>query len=490
MDNTLKVPKYRTLWTWDFGTCWDQSFFVRERGSSGKNGRRAWFLEDYKRLVDYAAAHHFNGIVIWGAVRAHQNGFEQLKELVRYGRSRGVRILPGVSAFSYGGICYDPRTRFDGVFDIPFEDHPYSLNTWLKKHPGYTALDATGQPYRYGPMNVVACPSRAETLEWFKEGLSWLYEEFDVDGIQVEVGDYVLCHCPECNARRGGREVKTPYCIEDMLFTYEAAVEVSRAHKPDAWVICETYSSPAKPVKEDTPDWYGWHSMPDEDRRKLAGLPDGAILHWGVDKSLGGYARHSWEEPVYVPLKDNILRIHAGSQWAMNGPADWAVNLVWQLVKSARIQGINGASLFGEESAFAPPNEANYLAFEEAAGLGKPNPGCDERLFYTQTLDPLYGGDGLARRWRELYIKGSMLILGERLNHLRSSCQPLEVLTDDPDIRVKALTDSNMQKAEAIQKYYDEARAISRTLSGDACGRWSWLENKLWNQRYILLTRP
>lgn len=495
----LTTPKYRILWSWDFATCWDDSFFGREKGCSGKNGRRVHFLQDYKRLIDFSSAHHINGVVIWGAVRAHHDGMQQLKELVQYGRSKGVRVLPGVSAFSYGGICYDPREKFNGYDDIPMTSHPYSLYTWLQEHPEYAALDPNGKPYAHGPYRVTACPSRKENIEWFKEGLRWLYEEFDVDGIQVEVGDYSVCHCPICTERRKQAITSTMgldgFAVADMAECYNAAIEVSKQAKPDAWVICETYSNIADiPLPGNIPN----KIMPQANRELLQGLTKGGILQWSVDRSIGGYKVADWSEKVYTPSADNILRIHAGSQWSMNGPADWGVNLVWEMVNRARTQGINGVSIFGEESPFSPPNEANYLAFEEACGFGNANPNCSEVLFYSQTLDPLYGGDGLAARWRELYLKGSMLRLGS-LNaeavsvvnirqHVNSN-QPFELLTDDPDIRTKALTYSAAEKIKEIESYYAEARAISSRLSGDACGRWSWLENKLWNMRYIIGTQ-
>src|SRR5450756_249248 len=109
----MAIPKYRVLWTWDYCTLWDDSFFARGRGAFGPNQRRAYFLQDYKRMVDFCAAHGFNGIVIWGALRAHQNGEAQLKELATYANRKGVRILPGCGIFSYGGVYYDPRPGYD-----------------------------------------------------------------------------------------------------------------------------------------------------------------------------------------------------------------------------------------------------------------------------------------------------------------------------------------------------------------------------------------
>lgn len=494
------TPKYRVLWTWDFATGWDVSFFGREKGCTGINRRRVNFLEDYKRLIDYSSEHHINGVVIWGAVRAHHNGFEQLKELVKYGRKKGVRVLPGVSAFSYGGICYDPTENFNALDDVAMGDHPYSLYTWLKEHPEYAALDKDGKPYKQGIYRVTACPSRKENIEWFREGLKWLYEEFDVDGIQVEVGDYSICHCPLCTERRNKINAKNrhgadEFAITDMITSYNAALEVSHEMKPDAWVICETYSSVADIHLQ--PDKVS-RIMSQTEREFISNLHDGAILQWGVDRAIGPYKIGDWSDNIYLPKKDNIVRIHAGCQWSMNGPSDWAVNLIWEMVKNARTHNINGVSIFGEESPFSPPNEANYLAFEEACGFGNPNPECDEELFYSQTLDPLYGGPGLAKRWRELYIKGSVLSRTKDLSeeatirnprqHVNSN-QPLELLTDDPQIRMKSYTYSPEEKIKEIDKYYQEARSISSKLSGDACGRWSWLENKLWSMRYTILTQ-
>ena len=93
-----------------------------------------------------------------------------------------------------------------------------------------------------------------------------------------------------------------------------------------------------------------------------------------------------------------------------------------------------------------------------------------------------------------------MLRLGERLDNAegknrqmngtdQNSRQPLEVLTDDPNFRQKALTMCKYDRVKELESYYAEARAISSKLSGDACGRWSWLENSLWNTRYIISTK-
>ncbi len=485
----MNIPKYRVLWTWDLGSNWNISIGNKINGCSGKNFRREAFLGDYKRMVDYAAAHHFNGIVIWGALRAHDNGVAQLKELVKYGRQKGVRIMPGVSAFSYGGVFYDPSPQASLGIDRKFGSHPYSLNTWLTEHPEYSSVDEKGNPYPFGPMNILACPSRPENLQWFKDALAWLYDEIDVDGIQVEVGDYSVCHCPLCEERRKNRTIKRDYSVEDMVNTYTAAIEVSKSKKPDAWVICETYSGFTYP-KETLVDG-NWQSMPDEDRKLLSALPDDSILQWAADRAIGGWATEYWPNDIYTPKPNNILRVHAGSQYSILKSADWAVELIWELVSEARKHDVNGVSIFGEDSFIAPPNEANYLAFEEACGLGNENAVLSLEKFYSDTLDPLYGGQGMAEKWRNLYIKGRMLMLGERAKRKPLSRQPLEALTDDPDFLNKATEYTNEQKLALLEGYFNDVLEILHSLNNatsDIKGRWSWLSNDLRNMIYVVST--
>ncbi len=473
------IPKYRVLWTWDYCTFWDQSYFWRGKGACGANQRRAYFLEDYKRMVDYSASHGINGIVIWGALRAHNGGEGQLKELIHCAAGKGVRILPGCGVFGYGGIYYDPRKSYNG-WDSPMEPHPYALHTWLKKHPEYAAVAADGKPYNKGPYGVVACPSKKENIEWFKEALAWLFEEFNADGVQIEVGDYAVCYCDDCRKRRSNADIGH-FSIEDMLKPYTAAVETARKIKPDAWVICETYSSFAKTALKEKAGFGA--ALEDRQKEMLAGLPDGAIAQWVLDRAVSRNPTHIWEPDAYVPTGNNIARIHAGSQWAGSiaasqrasvigdqlpanlsgagsrwvGTDEWAADIIGRLVRKARVSGINGVSIFGEESPASPPNEANYLVFSEFCGFGKANPDCDIGLFYSQTLDPLYGGSDMAKAWEDIYRKGNMTFDSQG--------------TDD--------------KKQLALQLAQEAHSISSKLSGEACRRWAWLENWLWRAEFI-----
>lgn len=411
-------------------------------------------------MVDFGAAHGFNGIIIWGALRAHNQGEQQLKELAAYGREKGVRILPGCGIFSYGGVYYDPRADYDGGIDSAMTPHPYSLHTWLEAHPELRAVDAQGRPYVTGPYSDIACPSQPDNLAWFKEALAWLLQEFGVGGVQVEVGDYAVCHCAACTARRGASR-NPVFCVEDMLPAYTAAIETARRVDAGAWVVCESYSSFGEPLAEETPGF--GTALDNAQKDLLAALPEGALIQWVVDRAVGPAPTHRWEPGVYLPTRKNIARIHAGSQWSGGGWDGWAADIAAELAAKARRSGVNGAAMFGEESPASPPNEAAYLAFAEFSGFGQPNPGLELDLFYARTLDPLYGGAGAAREWVRLYQAARALRQGGG-------------------------GASAAERQAGLIRLADEAHALAARLSGEPCRRWSWLENWLWRAEWLVRT--
>lgn len=146
---------------------------------------------------------------------------------------------------------------------------------------------------------------------------------------------------------------------------------------------------------------------------------------------------------------------------------------VGDLVKKSRVSGIIGVSMFGEESPASPPNEANYLVFAEFSGFGNPNPACDLELFYAQTLDPLYGGAGMAKEWERIYEAGHNLRLA----------------LHQPGQAGSAGGTTAVEREQMTVRLAAEAHAISSKLSGESCRRWSWLENWLWRAEWLQRTR-
>ena len=483
-------PIYKVLWTWDYCTFWDDSYYIRGRGAFGENKRRSHFLQDYKRMVDFCRIHGINGIVIWGALRAHDNGEEQFKELVRYGKANGVRIMPGVGLFSYGGVYYDTRKKYDGWLDIPMEPHPYSLHSWLREHPEYVALDADKKPYKTGMYSDIACPSNEENIKWYKRALEWLFTEFGVDGVQIEIGDYNVCHCDKCEKKRGKNEA-AKFIIEDMIEPYASASEVIKKINPDAWIICETYSSFAIPKNQE--EGGGLGPAVDETRKMMLGnMPQNTILQWVMDRAVGENADQIWGQDVIIPHEDNISRIHAGSQHSLNSTEEWAVHIIGDMVKKARLSGINGVSIFGEESPASPPNEANYLLFSEFCGCGKPNPDCDMELFYAQTLDQLYGGSGMTDAWEKIYSAGHLLRLGKNLIpaviNNPQAFHPVRNSVIQPGFIDKVRVMNSAERQKTVHGLINEAHSISSQLSGESCRRWAWLENWLWRSEFLYRT--
>jgi hypothetical protein len=268
-----------------------------------------------------------------------------------------------------------------------------------------------------------------------------------------------------------------------MIGTYGAVVEAVHAVSPDAWVLCETYTSFAPSLKPEGEEF--GTSLSEAEQAKITSLPEDAVIHWVLDRALYPETTHDWRADVHPPTKENIARIHAGSQWCGDGIEGWGVQKIGDLVSKARACGLNGVSIFGEESPVSPPNEANYLVFAEFNGFGNPNPECDIALFYSQTLDPLYGGVGMALRWQRLYAMGHFLRQARKqpISWKRRSMG--SDLTGDPDYVEKAKRMSSSERREQTVKLAEEAHSIASTLSGDTCRRWSWLENWLWRAEYL-----
>ncbi len=481
-------PKYKILLTWDYGVLWDDTLYWQGKGSTGENQRRSYFLKDYMRMVDFCSERGINGIVIWGALRAHDNGVEQFRELVKYGKQKGVRILPGVGAFSYGGVFFDPRksTLFTEQFPAT---NPYSLPTWLKEHPELQAIGPDGKPYHMGMYSAIACPSKKENLEWFKRSLEWLFEEFQIEGAAVETGDYAICHCDKCKKKRKGSE-GAMLMIEDMVEPYSAAYEVAKKANPDAWVVCGTYSSFALPRKAEQPGQF-FTALSDAQKKLLAdSLPEDVILVWGMDKAVPFNPTQDWPENVFLPSKNNNTMIHHGSQWAANGKDEWAVYSIGEMVKKSRVSGVNGVSIFGEESPASPPNEANYLVLSEFSGFGGTNPGCDYKTFFANTLDPLYGGTDMSLEWRRIYVTAhfirldlkSMLSWAFESPHFHHTYHEI----GRPGLFDEVVKMSAAEKRSKLLRFTQEVHGISSKLSGEACRRWAWLENWLWRAEYLL----
>src|SRR5438874_1282181 len=121
------------FWTWDHSTNW----VLDDPGTQVSGCYNAYikrpetYVEDYCRLTDLSANLGIKGIAIWGFLRDAHGGVEAAKRVASYAASKGVAILPGFGTTWYGGAYYEG-------------DHPYSLTSFLKKHPDAAMIHSDG----------------------------------------------------------------------------------------------------------------------------------------------------------------------------------------------------------------------------------------------------------------------------------------------------------------------------------------------------------
>lgn len=354
---------YRLLWTWDHSTHWDvDTVGLQETGAFNPYMKQAdEFVGDYQRMIDFASHHGIGGVVIYGLLRDSHGGVEAANAVCRYARERGVRILAGIAINAYGGIYYEGN-------------HPYNLATWLRQHPDY-GVDTAGLPgfqigdYGYlpfpsGEYTVAARSDRPENERWHIDGLTWLLENVDVDGLNIEFGDYA------------GNDL-----IADMRRLLPGILDHARGLRPDLWLISDV----------------GWDSLAEPDlASRVAGLPDGCAYQRTYNRSYWARLQGSLTRDVVdgLPTRHNVVRPHAGSQWNRQRYAFMAPHYA-DLARLAFRSGLDGATIFGEVSDHSPPNELNYVAFARFAA----SPDLDWSAFLRDELEPRLGGAEPAARF-------------------------------------------------------------------------------------------
>ena len=219
-----------------------------------------------------------------------------------------MRIMPGIAIGAYGGVYWEG-------------DHPFNLATWLKKHPQFSAQLERGVGFQLQdlafPLNfpasdytMTACPSAPETMDWMTEAVSWLAETFDIGGVNIESGDYGVCGCARCRARRANdaeaaRRSDTygnSWSHTDMASNFPRLYAAAKATKPDLWMYCEMQ----------------WDNLLDpvasEAQKRL---PRGGIYQHTANKSFWAKLRTRLKRDYVeaLPTQPNVLRCQFACQW-------------------------------------------------------------------------------------------------------------------------------------------------------------------------------
>ena len=178
------APMKTLLWCWDSRMTWDdepdaiqthmaaaeKAFPVPENAPSRtRRVSGGWWT-----IAPPTAS---GGVIVWGFLRDAHGGVAAARDLCRYARDHGVAILPGAGLCAYGGYYYDG-------------DHPFNLDTYLRKHPerASAASEETGGRVVAGVLD----PALEENRQWWRDGLEWMLETFDIAGVNYEMGDFIV----------------------------------------------------------------------------------------------------------------------------------------------------------------------------------------------------------------------------------------------------------------------------------------------------------
>jgi hypothetical protein len=436
---------YRTFWNWDHSTNWElsqvghQEIGVFNPWSKPPRG----FERDFERVVDFMSLNRISAVVIYGFLRDSHGGIEAAQELCRYAKERGVRILPGIAIGAYGGAYWEGNSRFN-------------LSTWLDENPQFAAdmgggigfqLEDLAFPLSFPRSDYTrsACPSASETMDWMTDAVTWLAENFEIGGINIESGDYGVCGCGRCQKRRGGREhaarrdgAAESWSHADMADNFPRLFEAAKSVNEDLWMYCELQ----------------WDNLLDpEAHAPLMMLPQGGIYQHTMNKSYWNKAKGQLTRDLVegLPTQPNVLRCQFACQWNGDERTERYTDnsrVFVEMSKAAYDSGMQGLTVWGEPSPFHTGAELSYLAF---ARFGY-DPGLSWDAFVRRDIAPLLGGQDMSHAYLE--------IMGEMDKH-----QALPV--------------------DRLDALLSQAREATRQLNGDAYRRWQYLANRLLQRKYM-----
>ena len=361
--NTREIPefKYRWFWNWDNRMDWGgtgqiATTMASVRGGAAYNKDAGAFLVDTKRCVDYMADHKFNAMILWGFLRDAHGGVEASQELCRYAEQRGVRILPGVGTSGYGGYYFEGGNL-------------YSTSTWLAEHPELRAIDKNGEFYN------ALCPSNKANQKWLDDGAQWLFNTFQVGGINLEMGDFLVCFCDDCKRAREAIDSDEPNYYKDMAISHSITLESMRRQNPDAWLSYATYTGYTAEMMQKPPAF-------------LDMIPEDALCQWTLTNMAD-----KWPDGIRPMARHNIGYLH-WCNLSTHTEDDFYLEEIHDICRNAARAGFEGLDTYGELNSERPNVELFYLAWE--AFLWDPEMMIDR--FVDERLGRLYGGNSAARK--------------------------------------------------------------------------------------------
>ncbi len=274
---------------------------------------------------------------------------------------------------------------------------PYNLATWLRANPQHAATLEKGVGFQIADLafplsfprsdyTLSACPSAPETMAWMEEGVAWLAETFDIGGINIEAGDYGVCGCDRCVARRANEaeaarrvdDFGDSWSHTDMADNFPRLYRTAKAIKPDLWLYSEIqWDNLLDPVAHDA------------QRR----LPRGGIYQHTTNRSYWSRikAELTREYVESLPTQPNVLRCQFACQWNGDERSErYALNarVFGDMARLCADKGMQGLTVWGEPSPYHATVELSYLAFARFAW----DPSLTWERFVHEVAGPLLGG--------------------------------------------------------------------------------------------------
>jgi len=380
--SVYEVPtlKYRWLWTWDWRMEWNGEPGGSDWGGGGAYKKKSGaYLEDYKACIDYMSENGFNGLVIWGFIRDSHGGISASQEICRYADERGVRILPGIGTSGYGGFVFEGN-------------HHYNSHTWLSEHPELRLVNKEGKVGEKGDdgLSDHLCPSKVANQKWLDEGAEWLFKNFKIGGVNLEMGDHFVCYCDDCKKARDAINSDEPDYYKDMALSHGKMIRSMRKIAPDAWLSYATYTGFTKEMMAKPPKF-----------TEL--IPQDAICQWTLLHMLDSTivpdvsepsAGKGWPKGLKPMTRHSVGYLH----WANKSTKTEHDFFLKQFRRAARLSynsGLEGLVLYGELPISRINMKLNYLAFREYCF----HPNLTQKEFTEKRLVPLCGEKSIEKLW-------------------------------------------------------------------------------------------
>lgn len=452
-----RIPT-RMFWNWDHSTNWCENVPGAQTTGVGNafTKQGAFFERDYRRVIDWCAAHDMQAICVAGLLRdthggldlgrkGYRNtdfGIDATRRICGYGREKGVRICIIGGVFAYGGAYYEGN-------------HKYSLDRFLKSNPDCMAKDGDGEALyaeflTHGgtKREPQGCPSSVKLQEFVLESYDWLFKAVpELGGIQMEAGDNGVCQCATCRERRGAHAAQECMSLEDMAAIYPRLTGVVRGRNREALVICETYHHFL-----DKACGLFYQDPPGPDAARLFSMPKDIYWQWKCDEKLD---KDEWPEGAALPTPmrvfHNVMRSHAGTQW-WGGRDSFDVDKIRRQCRCAASSGLDAVSMFGEVSPFHANAEFNYLALQYFADT----PSATLEAFAEDVMAPRLGGLDRAGDW----------MAWARLEHDAAKIPPItaKIARIAADVKDREARRRWLQLGSRLESFYWEWERNGRRL--------------------------